>query len=145
MTSDITPDAASGVTHAEQSAAVRVRVVDDSRPSADALSEYLKAAGMNIWTVYHGSDALREAKEWLPDCIVLDVAMPGLSGIGVAMALRRIKSTEKIHLIAFTAFETADYRREMEAAGFDDICIKPAELERLEALIFQLVRREPAQ
>ncbi|WP_408449104.1 response regulator transcription factor [Paraburkholderia sediminicola] len=62
----------------QNGAPVRVLVVDDSRPSADALSAYLQAGGMSVRTVYHGSDALREAKAWIPDCIVLDVAMcPG--------------------------------------------------------------------
>jgi two-component system OmpR family response regulator len=130
--------------HSERPAAIRVLVVDDSRASADALSEYLKAGGASVRTVYHGSDALREAKEWLPDCIVLDVAMPGLSGIGVAVALRRIKTTERISLLAFTAFDTADYLQEMKAAGFDAVCVKPMDLSRLEEIIFGLVGRESA-
>ncbi|ASW02833.1 hypothetical protein CJU94_32900 [Paraburkholderia aromaticivorans] len=125
-------------------APVRVLVVDDSLPSADALSAYLQAGGMSVRTVYHGSDALREAKAWIPDCIVLDVAMPGLSGIGVATALRRIEATGKIPLLAFTAFDTADYVREMKEAGFDAICRKPAELRHLEGMIFRLLRNEAA-
>lgn len=124
---------------------VRVLVVDDSRPSADALSAYLQAGGMSVRTVYHGSDAVREAKAWLPDCIVLDVAMPGLSGIGVAAALRRIEATGKIPLLAFTAFDTADYIREMKEVGFDAVCRKPAELPQLENMIFRLLRHEPVE
>jgi two-component system OmpR family response regulator len=111
---------------------VRVLIVDDSRPSADALGAYLQAGGMSVRTVYHGSDALREAKAWIPDCIVLDVAMPGLSGIGVAAALQRIEATEKIPLLACTALDTADYSREMKEVGFYAIFRKPAELARLD-------------
>jgi CheY-like chemotaxis protein len=123
---------------------VRVLVVDDSRPSADALSAYLQAGGMTVRTVYHGSDALKEAKAWIPDCIVLDVAMPGLSGIGVAAALRRIEATEKIPLLAFTAFDTADYLQDMKVAGFDAVCRKPAELTQLESMIYKLLGRKSA-
>nr|WKF60838.1 DNA-binding response regulator MtrA [Paraburkholderia busanensis] len=114
---------------------VRVLVVDDSRSSADALGTYLRAGGMEVRVVYHGSDALRAARAWLPACIVLDVAMPGLSGIGVATMLRSNNSTGKIPLVAFTAFDTSDNVREMENAGFDAVCRKPADLSRLEALI----------
>jgi CheY-like chemotaxis protein len=121
-----------------------VLVVDDSRASADALSAYLQAGGMSVRTVYHGSDALKEAKAWIPDCIVLDVAMPGLSGIGVAAALRRIEATKKIPLLAFTAFDTADRIREMKEVGFDAVCRKPAELTELERMIFKLVGHEVA-
>jgi CheY-like chemotaxis protein len=123
---------------------VRVLVVDDSRASADALSAYLQAGGMSVRTVYHGSDALKEAKAWIPDCIVLDVAMPGLSGIGVAAALRRIEATKKIPLLAFTAFDSADRIREMKEVGFDAVCRKPAELTELERMIFKLVGHEVA-
>ncbi|QQC66941.1 response regulator [Paraburkholderia ginsengisoli] len=123
-------------------APIRVLVVDDSRASADALSAYLQAGGMSVRTVYHGSDALREAKAWIPDCIVLDVAMPGLSGIGVAAALRRIETTGKIPLLAYTAFDTADRIREMKEVGFDVVCRKPAELTQLEGMIFKLVSHE---
>jgi CheY-like chemotaxis protein len=126
----------------QHAAPVRVLVVDDSRPSADALSAYLQAGGMTVRTVYHGSDALKEAKAWVPDCIVLDVAMPGLSGIGVAAALRRIEATAKIPLLAFTAFDTADHVREMKEVGFDAVCRKPAELSQLEGMIFRLAGHE---
>jgi CheY-like chemotaxis protein len=123
---------------------MRVLVVDDSRASADALSAYLRAGGMNVRTVYHGSDALKEAKEWIPDCIVLDVAMPGLSGIGVAAALRRVEATANIPLLAFTAFDIDDRIAEMKAAGFNAVCRKPAELTLLESTLFRLVDRHPS-
>lgn len=121
---------------------LRVLVVDDSRASADALSAYLLSGGFDVRTVYHGSDALREAKRWLPDCIVLDIAMPGLSGIGVAAALRGVESTMNIPLLAFTAFDTADYIGDMKASGFNAICRKPAELAQLETVILRLADRE---
>jgi CheY-like chemotaxis protein len=123
----------------QNGAPVRVLVVDDSRPSADALGAYLQAGGMSVRTVYHGSAALREAKAWIPDRIVLDVAMPGLSGIGVAAAQRSIEATGKIPLLAFTAFDTADYIREMKEVGFDAVCRKPAELDQLEGMILKLL------
>jgi CheY-like chemotaxis protein len=121
---------------------IRILVVDDSRASADALSAYLLSGGFDVRTVYHGSDALREAKAWLPDCIVLDIAMPGLSGIGVAAALRGSEATENIPLLAFTAFDTADYIGDMKASGFSAICRKPAELAELESVIFRLANHE---
>ncbi|WP_168789881.1 response regulator [Paraburkholderia aromaticivorans] len=129
----------------EGNTAPRVLVVDDCRASADALSAYLTAGGMEVRAVYHGSDALKEAKNWRPECIVLDVAMPGLSGIGVATALRRIEATATIPLLAFTAYDTVDQLREMEEVGFEAVCLKPAELSQLENLILRLMGREPPE
>lgn len=125
--------------------APRVLVVDDCRASADALGAYLTAGGMEVRTVYHGSDALKEARTWRPECIVLDVAMPGLSGIGVAAALRRIEATATIPLLAFTAYDTLDQHQEMKKVGFEAICQKPAELSQLENLILRLMGRTPAE
>lgn len=130
--------ATDGALQASAKTALRVLVVDDCSASADALSAYLQAGGMSVKTVYHGSDALRAAKEWMPDCIVLDIAMPGLSGIGVAASLRRQEATAKIPLLAFTAYDTADQLREMSDAGFDAICTKPADPRKLECLIADL-------
>ena len=85
-----------------------------------------------------------KAKARIPDCIVLDVAMPGLSGIGVAAAFRRMEATKTIPLLAYSAFDTADYSREMKEVGFYAIFRRPAELARLEGLIFGLVNRTAA-
>jgi CheY-like chemotaxis protein len=68
--------------------------------------------------------------------------MPGLSGIGVAAALRRIEATGKIPLLAFTGFDTADYMREMKVAGFNAVCREPAELAQREGTIFRLLGHE---
>ena len=68
--------------------------------------------------------------------------MPGLSGLGVAAALRGIGATGKSPLLAFTAFGTADYIQEMKEVGFDAVCRKPAELTQLEGMIFRLLGHE---
>ncbi len=68
--------------------------------------------------------------------------MPGLSGIGIAAALRRIEASEKIPLLAFTAFDNAEYIREIKEVGFDAVCRKPAELFRLENMMFKLLGHE---
>ncbi|MDE1179036.1 response regulator [Paraburkholderia sp.] len=122
----------------------RVLVVDDHTESADALSAYLQASGLSVRTVYHGSDALKAAKEWEPDCIVLDVAMPGLSGIGVAAMLRQHDMTARIPLLAYTAYDTADQLRELKLAGFDAVCLKPADPSQLERLIGQMIGLDDA-
>ena len=68
--------------------------------------------------------------------------MPGLSGLGVAAALRGIGTTGKSPLLAFTAFGTADYFQEMKEVGFDAVCRKPAELTQLEGMVFKLLGHE---
>ncbi|MGF6768692.1 CheY-like chemotaxis protein [Paraburkholderia sp. GAS199] len=116
----------------------RVLVVDDNRLSADGLCAYLAAGGLTVRAVYNGSDALREVRTWAPDCIVLDIAMPGLSGVGVAATLRRTGLAADAAVLAYTAFDATDHIDEMASVGFDAIFRKPDEFLLVEAWILRL-------
>jgi CheY-like chemotaxis protein len=64
-----------------------VLIVDDERVIADTLSIILKKNGFATLTVYDGKAALELAKAELPDLLISDVVMPGMSGIELAIAL----------------------------------------------------------
>ncbi|WP_109479612.1 response regulator [Paraburkholderia sp. C35] len=108
-----------------QSMPPRVLVVDDYIDSADALAAFLSTTGFDTRVAYNGCDALKIANEWHPDSVVLDVAMPGLSGLAVARTLRESPGTASVPLIAYTACETTDNYAELREGGFDGVCAKP--------------------
>src|ERR1700757_3697722 len=60
----------------------RMLLVDDYIDSADALAAFLANSGFDTRVAYNGYDALKIANEWHPDSVVLDIAMPGVSGLG---------------------------------------------------------------
>lgn len=64
-----------------------VLIVDDERVIADTLSIILKKNGFATLTVYDGKAALELAKSELPDLLISDVVMPGMSGIELAISL----------------------------------------------------------
>ena len=64
-----------------------VLIVDDERVIADTLSIILKKNGFATLTVYDGKTALELAKDELPDLLISDVVMPGMSGIELAISL----------------------------------------------------------
>src|SRR5207248_8766014 len=65
-----------------------VLVVDDNADLRDLVSVKLYRAGYDVKTASNGWEALQAAENWLPDLIVLDIMMPGLSGLEVCRKLR---------------------------------------------------------
>lgn len=105
----------------------RVLVVDDFIDSADSLAAFLGSTGFETRVAYNGCDALKIANEWHPDGVVLDIAMPGVSGLAVARTLRESPETASVPLLAYTAYETDDNYDELRAGGFDAVCAKPVD------------------
>nr|WKF60776.1 Alkaline phosphatase synthesis transcriptional regulatory protein PhoP [Paraburkholderia busanensis] len=103
----------------------RVLVVDDYIDTADALCTSLLVHGFDARAAYGGCEALQIAAAWRPHTIVLDVAMPDLSGLAVATAVRQIPALADCLLVAYTAQAETDYEVIRES-GFDALCAKPA-------------------
>ncbi|HWT35226.1 MAG TPA: response regulator [Paraburkholderia sp.] len=108
-----------------QSIPPRVLIVDDYVDSADALAAFLATSGFETRVAYNGCDVLAIANEWHPDSIVLDIAMPGVSGLAVARTLRGSPATASVPLLAYTAYETGDNYAQLRDGGFDGVCAKP--------------------
>ena len=108
-----------------QSIPPRVLIVDDYADCADALAAFLATAGFDTRVAYNGGDALQIANDWHPDSIVLDIAMPGVSGLTVARSLRESPATASVPLLAYTAYETGDNYAQLRDGGFDGVCAKP--------------------
>ena len=68
---------------------MRLLVVEDEMQLADALSEILKRNMYNVDTVYDGVSGLDNALTGVYDCIILDIMLPGMSGIEVLRNMRR--------------------------------------------------------
>lgn len=103
-------------------AALRVLLVDDSRDSRTVLSRLLQRHGFAVAEASDGEQALAIEEEFRPDCVISDLAMPKLSGYGLARELRRQRGLDKTLLVAYSAYiDPAEAR----AAGFDCWFVKP--------------------
>src|SRR5262249_41559222 len=67
----------------------RVLVVDDNVGAADSLALLLEMAGQEVRVAYDGPTALRVAREFHPEVVLLDIGMPGMNGYDVAYRMRR--------------------------------------------------------
>ena len=81
-----------------------------------------------------GARAVTVAQTFHPDAAVIDVSLGDMSGVELARRLRAA-ADQPVLLIALTAHESDDLRRECLAAGFDDYLVKPQHIPNLEALL----------
>jgi DNA-binding response OmpR family regulator len=112
-----------------------VAVVEDDRVMASGLALVLQLWGFEVTTVYDGARALPAIRAARPDAVLLDLGLPGLSGLDVARQIRSDAELGGILLIALTGFGDEPSRQASADAGFDRYLMKPVEPERLRALL----------
>jgi len=119
----------------------RILAVDDSLTYLEELAAQLRAEGYDVATARSGEEALDLLAVQQPDCILLDLIMPGLSG---HEACKRIKSTpawRDIPLVILTALDERDAMIEGINAGADDYIPKSSEFDVLKARLRAQLRR----
>src|SRR5256886_937616 len=118
---------------------IRVLVVDDEPSLAELLASVLRYEGWEIKTAGDGSGAVRAAREFRPDAVVLDIMLPDFGGLEV---LRRVR-TELPHVcvLFLTARDAVEDRVVGITAGGDDYVTKPFSLEEVLARLRGLLRR----
>jgi two-component system, cell cycle response regulator DivK len=126
-------------------AAATILIVDDYPDSLDVWDLYLRASGFEVLRAEDGTEALRTACEQLPDLVVMDLELPGLSGCQVASALRKRAETRHIPLIASTGHSLPAKLEEARRSGFDLILIKPCDPGELVDAIRRHLAAAPAR
>ena len=120
---------------------MNILVAEDDRDIADLIAHYLHKHGWDAHVAGAGDEALAYAKRHPVDLVILDLMMPGLSGLEVCRALRGDKSTEAIPIIMVTArADEADRILGLDI-GADDYLAKPFSPNELVARVRALMRR----
>src|ERR1700716_2467503 len=119
----------------------RILVVEDEEALTTLLRYNLDAEGYEVETVGRGDDADTRLKERVPDLIVLDWMLPGLSGIELCRRLRARPETKSLPIIMLTARGEESERVRGLATGADDYIVKPFSVPELLARIRALLRR----
>ena len=115
----------------------RVMVVDDNRDAADSATAILRLLGHQVECAYTGAAAVELARHFMPDVILMDLAMPDMNGFETLRQMRSQPGMEQVFAIAMTGYGSGDDRRRTQAAGFDAHLTKPADLNALVALLNQ--------
>ena len=116
----------------------KILIVDDTADIRELLLEALKIAGYVVCEAANGTEALSKIKTELPDLVVLDIAMPDISGFQVLRELRKTSTTPVIMLSARA--ETADKVESLQL-GADDYMTKPFQIAEMTARVEAVLRR----
>ncbi|MBW4561062.1 MAG: response regulator [Mojavia pulchra JT2-VF2] len=116
-----------------------ILVVEDHDDNLLLMSYALELLGCRFICQTDSTTTLLVAKEHQPDLILLDILLPGISGIEVVRYLKQEPLTSKIPVVAVTALATREDKERILKAGFNDYISKPYMIEELENIIRRLL------
>ena len=116
-----------------------ILVVDDDPRITDLMRRILAYEGYSVAIARSGTEALDRSLERPPDLVVLDIMLPGLDGLEVALRLRAAGDT--VPILMLTARDTVADRVKGLETGADDYLVKPFAPEELVARVKTLLRR----
>ncbi|KAB0540789.1 phosphate regulon transcriptional regulator PhoB [Pseudochrobactrum algeriensis] len=119
----------------------RIAVVEDEEAISELLRYNLEAEGYQVDTILRGDEAEIYLRENVPDLLVLDWMLPGVSGIELCRRLRQRAETERLPIIMLTARGEESERVRGLAVGADDYVVKPFSTPELLARIKAMLRR----
>lgn len=122
-------------------AAERVLVVDDEADIVALVTYHLAKAGYRVSTASNGAEALAAARSERPALIVLDLMLPGMSGIEVLEQLRANEATRDIGVLMLTARREETDRIRGLSSGADDYLTKPFSPQELVLRVAAILRR----
>ncbi|OWQ85685.1 hypothetical protein CDN99_21645 [Roseateles aquatilis] len=114
--------------HAEM---LRILVVDDNADAAESLVMILRIEGHDVKVAHGAAEALAIAAASRPQVVLLDLGLPGASGLEVARQLRAIPGLGQVRLIAVTGYGQPSDREATRQAGFDVHMVKPVDIDTL--------------
>lgn len=119
----------------------RILVVDDEPDIVALVVYHLAKAGFRISTAANGADALRLAQQDRPALVVLDLMLPGMSGLDVLDQLRSSDSGQDIGVLLLTARREEPDRIKGLSSGADDYLTKPFSPQELVLRVRNILRR----
>jgi two-component system phosphate regulon response regulator PhoB len=126
---------------AESAGGERILVVDDEPDIVALVVYHLAKAGFRISTASNGADALRIAQQDRPALVVLDLMLPGMSGLEVLDQLRADESGKDIAVLLLTARRDEPDRIKGLSSGADDYLTKPFSPQELVLRVRNILRR----
>lgn len=112
-----------------------ILIADDDRVLTLVLGTQLKRAGYQVVIVYDAMQAIMAAMRNPPDAILLDVSMPGGTGLQVLRQLKNSVKTNLVPIIVITGSLEPGMAAKVKSLGADEFMTKPPDVERLLAIL----------
>ncbi len=120
-----------------------ILIIEDDPKSCKLLRDVLNASGYRTSEAENAEDGIKIAQESIPELILMDIRLPGMSGIDALRILRSDTKTSAIPIVAVTASVMQTQQAEARDAGFDAIEHKPVNVQSLLGIIRKLIARNP--
>ena len=117
-----------------------VLVVDDDKASARTLQLHLRAQGYETAVAHDAETGLGAARDLQPELVILDIRMPGRSGLEILPELKALDPSP--HVIMITAFHDMDTTIEAMQQGAEDYIHKPVDVDELDAAVERILNAE---
>ncbi|NEQ95883.1 MAG: GAF domain-containing protein [Cyanothece sp. SIO2G6] len=117
----------------------RILLAEDNQANIQTTVGYLKVKGYQVIVAHNGEEAIAQAQTEKPDLILMDVQMPGMSGLEAIQHIRADAAIAHIPIIAVTALAMEGDRDRCLSAGATDYLSKPMRMRQLVTLIQQIL------
>lgn len=118
-----------------------ILIVEDNEKNRKLARDVLQVKGYRVAEADSAEAALARVAEQAPDLVLMDIHLPGMSGIEALARLRAEPATRAIPVIAFTASVMPQDKHQITSAGFDGFVAKPINLKEFLATIAATLRR----
>jgi signal transduction histidine kinase len=123
--------------------AVRLLVVDDDVAICNQMAGGLANAGFQVITANNATQAYAKVKDTPPDVAIVDLELPGISGIDVIRELKRMQSAA-VHVMVLTGHDEEERRAAAFEAGADDYVVKPIPMTEIRRRVSAAIRTQRA-
>jgi len=116
-----------------------VLLVEDHAPLAEAMAEFMRSQGLEVWIASTGTNALEIAPAFKPEIVLCDMRLPDMAGLEVARALRATVTSDAL-IAMHTALTESDLHviKRYTDASVNVFVSKPLTKEKLDSLLSQL-------
>jgi two-component system, cell cycle response regulator DivK len=118
-----------------------ILVVDNNEDNLLLMAHIVKPFACRLLTARNGEEALSLAKMYVPELILLEIALPDLDGTELVANLKQNKFTKNIPIVAVTELARKEERERILRAGCDGYISKPYMLEDIETIIGNYIRK----
>ncbi|HSS38292.1 MAG TPA: response regulator [Polyangia bacterium] len=117
-------------------------VVEDNEDNLFTLRQVLARLPLDLSFANSGRQAIEACRRQMPDLVIMDVQMPGMTGLQATGAIRALPGGAQVPILALTAQAMKGDRERILAAGCDDYVAKPFQPKELTEAIVRLLRRD---